>query len=90
MGVWQWIREYFDALTRTTPVSEDLWPGSDADVLAHIIQRAAEGGHWMLTPPHLLTLVHAVQQPIGHPRFLQLDAQHPAGRLPTASCSPRT
>jgi hypothetical protein len=78
MGVWQWIREYFDALTRTTPIGEDLWPGSSADVIAHIIQRAAEGGHWMLTPPHLLTLVHAVQQPIGHPEFIQLDAQHHA------------
>jgi len=80
MGVWQWLREYFDALARTTPVAEDLWPGSDADALAHIIQRAAEGGHWMLTPPHLLTLVHAVQQPLGHPAFVQLDVQHPAGQ----------
>jgi hypothetical protein len=80
MGVWQWIREYFEALARTTPISEDLWPGSDADVLAHIIQRATEGGHWMLTPPHLLTLVHAVQQPIGHPAFTQLDVQHPPGQ----------
>jgi hypothetical protein len=78
MGVWQWIREYFDALTRTTPIGEDLWPGNNADVIAHIIQRATEGGHWMLTPPHLLTLVHAVQQPIGHPEFIQLDAQHRA------------
>ena len=78
MGVWQWIREYFDALTRTTPISEDLWHGSNADAIAHVIQRAAEGGHWMLTPPHLLTLVHAVQQPIGHPEFIQLDAQHHA------------
>jgi hypothetical protein len=42
MGVWQWIREYFDALTRTTPIGEDLWPGNNADVIAHIIQRAAE------------------------------------------------
>jgi hypothetical protein len=80
MGVWQWIREYFDALARTTPISEDLWPGSDADVLTHIIQRAVEGGHWMLTPPHLLTLVHAVQQPIGHPHFTQVDVQHPFGQ----------
>lgn len=31
----------------------------------------------MLTPPHLLSLVHAVQQPIGHPQLLQLDVQHP-------------
>jgi hypothetical protein len=43
MGVWQWIREYLDALTRTTPIGEDLWPGNDADAIAHIIERAAEG-----------------------------------------------
>jgi len=29
----------------------------------------------MLTPPHLLTFVHAVQQPIGHPAFERLTAQ---------------
>jgi len=85
LGVWQWIREYFDALARTTPIPEDLWPGSDADALAHIIQRAAEGGHWMLTPPHLVTLVHAVQQPIGRPVFTQLDVQHPAGKGATSA-----
>jgi hypothetical protein len=34
----------------------------------------------MLTPPHLLALVHAVQQPIRHPAFIQLDVQHPPGQ----------
>ena len=29
----------------------------------------------MLTPPHLLTLVHAVQQPVGRPAFERLTAQ---------------
>lgn len=84
MGVWQWMREYFDALVRTLPIPEDIFPGSAADVFAHIVQRAQEGGHWMLTPPHLLTLVHAVQQPIGHPSFLQLDVQHIEGVLSSA------
>ncbi len=45
------------------------------DVIAHILQRAVEGGHWMLTPPHLLTLVHAVQQPMGLPGFTRLTVQ---------------
>jgi hypothetical protein len=76
MGVWQWMREYFDALARTTPISEDIGHGSAADAIAHVVQRATEGGHWMLTPPHLLTLIHAVQQPIGRPEFVQLDVQH--------------
>jgi hypothetical protein len=30
----------------------------------------------MLTPPRLLTLVHAVQQPIGRPRFTALNTEH--------------
>ncbi len=85
LGVWQWIREYFDALARTTPIPEDLWPGSEADALAHIIQRVTEGGHWMLTPPHLVTLVHAVQQPIGLPFFTQLDVQHPVGQATSSA-----
>ena len=34
----------------------------------------------MLTPPHVATLVHAVQQPIGVPKFVQLDVQHPPGQ----------
>src|SRR5262249_25280514 len=32
---------------------------------------------WMLTPPHILTLIHAVQQPIGRPQFTALRTQHP-------------
>jgi len=36
----------------------------------------------MITPPTLLNLVHAVQQPIGHPAFTALAAQHvPYGSL---------
>ncbi len=30
---------------------------------------AFDGGHWMLTPPRTLTLVHAVQQPLIEPQF---------------------
>jgi hypothetical protein len=46
------------------------------DHIAHVLQRAVEGGHWMLSPPRLLTLVHAVQQPVGHPDFTPLDITH--------------
>ncbi len=79
MGVWQWIREYIDSFVTSVALAEPQFPGSTADLLAHIIQRTREGGHWMLTPPHLLTLVHAVQQPIGRPVFVQIDVQHPGG-----------
>jgi hypothetical protein len=69
MGVWQWLREHIDKVTVNDPQAAYLRPGSDADRIAHVLQRSLEGGHWMLTPPHLLTLVHAVQQPIGRPEF---------------------
>lgn len=76
MGVWQWLREYIDQTTDKDPQPAYLRPGSDADRIAHVLQRAVEGGHWMLTPPHLLTLVHAVQQPIGRPEFTAAPVHH--------------
>ena len=76
MGVWQWLREYIDQLMVNDPHPARLRPGSDVDSIAHVLQRAVEGGHWMLTPPHLLTLVHAVQQPIGRPEFTAAEVHH--------------
>lgn len=77
MGVWQWIREHIDARTRTAPEPGILVGGrSDVDKIAHVVQRAVEGGHWMLTPPTILTLVHATQQPLGRPVFTALPVQH--------------
>src|SRR6266566_3907477 len=76
MGVWQWLREYIENVTANNPLPPSLQPGSDLDRIAHVLQRAVEGGHWMLTPPHLLTLVHATQQPIGRPEFTALHISH--------------
>ena len=42
--------------------------------LADLRTLALNGGHWMLTPPRLLTLVHAVQQPLIEPQFQNLEA----------------
>ena len=42
--------------------------------LADLRTLALNGGHWMLTPPRLLTLVHAVQQPLLDPEFQNLQA----------------
>ncbi|HYN75002.1 MAG TPA: hypothetical protein VEV13_02290, partial [Candidatus Limnocylindria bacterium] len=47
------------------------------------------GGHPMLTPPQLVTLVSAVQQPIARPAFDRLTARvevdpHPGGPTPTS------
>ncbi len=76
MGVWQWIREHIDALSSQQAESHFLKEGADVDKTAHILQRAVEGGHWMINPPRLLTLVHAVQQPIGRPEFCAITVQH--------------
>jgi hypothetical protein len=76
MGLWQWLREHIERITLTEPRPQYLEPGRAIDELAHVLQRAVEGGHWMLTPPKLLTLVHAVQQPLGRPRFAALTVAH--------------
>jgi hypothetical protein len=40
--------------------------------LSDLQKLALDGGHWMLTPPRTLTLVHAVQQPLIEPEFQHL------------------
>lgn len=79
LGVWQWLREYVDRLDGL-PDHQRLQRGADAERVAHVLQRAVEGGHWMLTPPTLLTLVHAVQQPIGQPSFTALNVDRTVNR----------
>ncbi len=78
MGQWRWMREFVDlaAIFFATPAR--LQPAQPVDRIAHVLQRAVEGGHWMLTPPTLLTLVHAVQQPIGRPAFTALNVDYKA------------
>lgn len=90
MGVWQWLRQYIERVTVTNAAPEVFAPGGLADRTAHVLQLAVEGGHWMLTPPRLLTLVHAVQQPIGRPAFVALDIAHPGrtGVMETLQTAP--
>jgi hypothetical protein len=76
MGVWQWLREAIDLAVLLAPDIPPLDPDLDAEKIAHLLQRAVEGGHWMITPPRMLTLVHAVQQPLGRPAFTALTVQH--------------
>lgn len=76
MGVWKWLKEAIDLYALVSPDIPALDPDLDAERVAHLLQRAVEGGHWMITPPRILTLVHAVQQPIGHPAFTALSVQH--------------
>jgi hypothetical protein len=48
--------------------------------LANLHALALDGGHWMITPPRLLTLVHAVQQPLIEPQFQHLEAHKALGQ----------
>jgi hypothetical protein len=85
LGAWQWLREYVEFVAKAEVEAEFARSEASKDRIANILRLAREGGHWMLTPPELLTLVHAVQQPLGRPRFVPLDAQ-----LDEASSSLRT
>lgn len=76
MGVWSWLEEEIAERLTHSPRPPGLQPGAAVDETAHILQRVAEGGHWMLTPPTLLELVHALRQPLGHPVFSALDIDH--------------
>jgi hypothetical protein len=76
LGIWKWLRDYVDARAESDPWPATLHPGAEVDRIAHVLQRAVEGGHWMLTPPTLLTLVHAVQQPLGTLELIALRVEH--------------
>jgi hypothetical protein len=82
MGIWHWLREAIEHMAAASPDQNAIAPGEDVDRIAHILQRTVEGGHWMLTPPQLLTLVHAVQQPVGAPAFTAISVQHAPYQVP--------
>jgi hypothetical protein len=63
--------------TQNQPDQNAIAPDAAVDQIDHLLQRTVEGGHWMISPPLLLKLVHAVQQPIGNPAFTAIAVQHP-------------
>jgi len=78
MAMWTWIREVFEADETSLMGQSDansLVPYT-SDLLALLTRLVTEGGHGMITPARTLTMVHAVQQPIGFPAFLQLPVVH--------------
>jgi hypothetical protein len=77
MGVWDWLRQFFEAqetnaMTAGLPL---LPPLTDVSVTS-ATRVALEGGNEMITPALTLNLVHAVRQPLGQPTFLQLPVVH--------------
>ena len=77
MGVWGWLREFFEALELNTLQTGGDYQFTEAsDNIAQITRLVLEGGYPMITPALTLTLVHAVQQPLGEPTFSQLPVVH--------------
>lgn len=78
MALWGWIRELFeaDAAYLMTQSNANFSVPYTSDVLALLTRLVTEGGHEMITPSRTLTMVHAVQQPIGQPAFIQLPVVH--------------
>jgi peptidoglycan hydrolase-like protein with peptidoglycan-binding domain len=90
LGLWSWVEQAAEAsrhelLTRT-PAGPDLGPllNNLAATLGASAQAAIDGAHPMLSPPHQLTLVHAVQRPLASPRLVAAPSSataSPAGAL---------
>jgi hypothetical protein len=78
MGAWAWLREYFTAREIAAMQSgvADAYVSAVTDLIALLTRLVLEGGHSMLTPSRTVTLVHAVQQPLGRPQFVQLPVMH--------------
>ncbi|MEU6235874.1 Ig-like domain repeat protein [Kitasatospora sp. NPDC047058] len=77
LGVWDWIRREVDAMAAEAAAPADL--ASLGEQVMLLTQLALEGGHWALTPARTLTLVHAVQQPLGTPTVQELVAERDFG-----------
>jgi hypothetical protein len=77
LGVWRWILEAYESAQALT-----LQAGSGsgivdlADEYALLTRLVLDGGHEMLTPQLDVTLVHAVQQPLGRPSWRRLPIIH--------------
>jgi hypothetical protein len=80
MGVWDWMREFLEACEAAAMQnsSANFIVPSMTDAFALLTRLVLEGGHPMLTPSLSITLVHAVQQPLGRPQFTLLPVTHQA------------
>jgi hypothetical protein len=78
MGVWDWLRQYLEfAELESISYGGPVFP---SDGMALLTQLTLEGGHPMITPARTVTLVHAVQQPLGRPEFTLLPVVRPSGQ----------
>ena len=66
-GLWRWLEEAVEA------------GEMDPARLDEIAAAVKDGRHWMFTPFHELTLVHATQHALAQPEFLDLAAERSYG-----------
>jgi hypothetical protein len=78
MGVWHWFQEHFQAweYAAMNGGAAEVLVTLRSDTIALLTRLILEGGHPMITPSRTVTLVHAVQQPLSRPAFLQLPVVH--------------
>jgi hypothetical protein len=87
MGVWDWMRAWFEAAENAAMGETDAGVGvvQTTNARGLLTRQVLEGGHPMISPPQTLTLVHAVQQPLGEPEWLMLPVNHDPGAPVIAS-----
>jgi hypothetical protein len=78
LGVWNWIRELYQQDQATALEGGTAGPAlvELTDELALLTRLVLDGGHEMITPQLSVSLVHAVQQPLGRPEWIRLPVVH--------------
>ena len=78
LGVWDWVRESFEQEQTAALEQGDAGSAlvSVTDELAVLTQLTLAGGNEMITPRLSMSLVHAVQQPLGRPAWTRLPVVH--------------
>ncbi len=84
LGLWAWFAEVLQALHDGVEL-DGIKPGTPlGQAVQNMAQqgaegRAGEGRFWFLTPPQMLLLVHAVQQPLDPPKIAELEPRRATG-----------
>jgi len=78
LGVWDWIRELYEQAQAAALAEGAAGPAlvELTDELALLTRLVLDGGHEMITPQLSVSLVHAVQQPLGRPEWIRLPVVH--------------
>jgi hypothetical protein len=78
LGVWNWILELYEQEQAAALEGGAAGPAlvELTDELALLTRLVLDGGHEMITPQLSVSLVHAVQQPLGRPEWIRLPVVH--------------